>query len=177
MASLTEAQLTAANAFATATIDTIREARGVHAETAIATLARMAGTFLYRSFGFDAADVTPGQAVFSDQANEAGPRLLEILGGTLAALEVPLDPARLGDKPDPARPPRKAFLETQRLLEPRLAALREAHDLSFEEAAEAAAAGTALLIRHGVNVLEPNLAFSLAVYSFVEGAKTAPEPV
>lgn len=177
MVSLTEAQMTAANAFATATIEAMRDSRGVHAETAIAALARMAGTFLYRSFGFDAADIAPGQVVFSDQADAAGPRLLEILGGTLATLEVALDPARLGEKPDPARPPRKAFLETQRLLEPRLAALREAHDLSFEEAAEAAAAGTALLIHHGLNVIEPNRAFSLAVHSFVEGAKTAPDPV
>ena len=177
MASLSQAQLQAANEFAEATIEAIRDQRGVHAETAIAALARMAGTFLFRSFRFEIPDLTPGQAVFSDQANEAGPLLLELLGSTLVALEVDLDPSKLTGKADPTRPPRKSFLETQKLLEPRLAPIRERHDLSLKEAAEAAAAGTAFLIRHGVNVLDPHVAFNLAVLGFIEGAKTAPDPV
>lgn len=177
MASLRQAQLQAANEFAEATIAAVRDPRGVHAETAIAALARMAGTFLFRSFGFEIADLTPGQAVFSEQANEQGPRLLDILGSTLAALDVPLDPKKLTGKVDPERSPRRAFLETQKLLEPRLAPIRDAHGLSLMEAAEAAAAGAALLIRHGVNVLDPHAAFNLAVYAFIEGAKTAPDPV
>lgn len=177
MASLSQAQLMAASEFAEAAIAAVREPRGVHAETAIAALARMAGTFLFRSFGFEIKGITPGQAVFSDQANEEGPRLLDILGSTLAALDVPLDSSKLTGKADPERSPRRAFLDTQRLLEPRLGPIRDAHGLSLKEAAEASAAGTALLIRHGVNVLDPHTAFNLAVFAFIEGAKTAPDPV
>jgi hypothetical protein len=45
------------------------------------------------------------------------------------------------------------------------------------EAAQAGAVATALLIRHCAQILDPNTAFGIAALGFVEGTKTAPEPV
>jgi len=39
------------------------ENRAVHAETAIASAARMAGTMLFRSFGLDTSKMPPGAVV------------------------------------------------------------------------------------------------------------------
>ena len=69
------------------------------------------------------------------------------------------------------------FLETQKKLEPLYAPVKASHGLLANEAAQAAAVATALLIRHCAKGLDPNIAFGIAVYGFIEGSKTAPEPV
>jgi hypothetical protein len=115
--------------------------------------------------------------VFSEQANEQGPRLVEVLSEILAQLGVELDRTRLGEEPGPDNQPQLGFLETQKLLEPPFAAIRSRHGLSEQESAEAGAVATALLLRQCAPVLDPHVAFNLAVYGFIEGAKTAPDPV
>ena len=46
-----------------------------------------------------------------------------------------------------------------------------------EQAAYAVAAATSLLIQHCAKALAPNIGFSIAALGFVEGTKTAPDPV
>jgi hypothetical protein len=125
MAALSPQQVTAAEEFAAATIGALRTERGVHAETAVAGAARMAGTFLIRSFGFPLGGIEPGQVVLSGKANEEGPRLVSILGGVLARVGIDLDARKLEDDPGPDRKPLLGFLETQRRLEPLYARIRE----------------------------------------------------
>ena len=150
---------------------------GVHAETAIAGTARMAGTFLFRSFGFPLASIQPGQAVLSDAANEQGPKLIQALGSVLAHIGVALDRAKLGASKEPEHQPQLDFLATQKQLEPTFSRAMQALGLSYLQAAESAAIATAILIKQCVPVLDPNLAFGIAAYGFVEGSKTAPDPV
>jgi hypothetical protein len=69
------------------------------------------------------------------------------------------------------------FLDTQKKLEPLYAPIKTHRGLSAHEAAQAAAVATALLIRHCAKILDANVAFGIAVYGFIEGSKTAPEPV
>lgn len=177
MASLSDQQIEAAQAFVNATIDALATERGVHAETAIAGAARMAGTFLFRSFGFTAQGVAPGQVVLSDQANEEGPALIQILGGVLSHVGVVLESDKLGAAVSESVQPNRSFLETQRLLEPRYRTTQTRLGLSQKEAAEAAAVAAALLIQQCSQVLDPHDAFNVAVYGFIEGTKTAPDPV
>ncbi|MCU0806122.1 MAG: hypothetical protein MUF79_13720 [Burkholderiales bacterium] len=177
MSSLTQQQIEAAQAFADQAIGALTMERGVHAETVVAGAARMAGTFLFRSFGYAATGIEPGQAVLSQQANEEGPRLVGVLSGVLSHLGVALDEEALGNAPGPEHRPLLGFLETQRLLEPSFTDISVRHGLSRKEAAEAAAVAAALLIRQCASVLDPSVAFGIAVYAFVEGTKTAPDPV
>lgn len=177
MGKFTQAQVDAANRFADATIAALKDGKGVHAETAVAATARMAGTFLLRSFKLPLDGIEPGSVVLSDKANEEGPELVNILGGVLAHLGVDLDTGKLGNEPGPDHKPLLSFLETQRKLEPAYGRIRESLGLTLKDAAESAAAATALLIQRTVGVLDPNVGFHIAAYGFVEGTKTAPGPL
>ncbi len=176
MGSFTKEQVEAANRFVDATIGALQDAKGVHAETAVAAAARMAGTFLLRSFGLPLDGIEPGQVVLSDKANEEGPHLVGILAGVLANVGVALDRGKLAHEPGEDSRPLLGFLETQRKLDPRYAAIRESLGLSLKEAAESAAAAAALLIGRTTEVMDPHTGFHIAAYGFVEGAKTAPGP-
>jgi len=177
MSSLNQQQIDVAKEFVNVTISTLKTDRGVHAETAVAATARMAGTFLFRTFGFEQMNYPPGQAVFSEQANEHGPRLVEVLSEILGRLGVNLDKAKLEGTPGPDNQPQLGFLETQRQLEPQFAEIRTRHGLSEHAAAEAAAVATAIIMQQCAEVLDPHIAFGIAVYGFIEGTKTAPDAV
>jgi hypothetical protein len=177
MGSLSQQQIDAAQEFAGTTIEILKTERGVHAETAIAGTARMAGTFLFRSFNFPLENVKPGQPVLSEAANEQGPELIQILGGVLEHIGVKLDKSQFGQAPNPEHQPLLNFLETQKQLEPKYAGTAKRLGLSLQEAAQSAAVACALLIQQSAEILDPNVAFGIAVYGFIEGSKTAPEPV
>ena len=177
MGHLSQDQIEAAQEFVDATINALRNDKGVHAETALAATARMAGTFLFRSFGFELDGLKPGQAVLSEAANERGPRLVDILGSILSDQGVPLDQNKFTDPTPEGNEPQIEFLDTQRKLEPSFSAIRDHHGLTLEQAAESAAAATANLVQQCASVLDPNIAFGIAVYGFIEGSKTAPDPV
>jgi hypothetical protein len=177
MASPSRRQIEAAQEFAAATAEALRAERGgVRAGTVIAAAARMAGTFLFRSLGLQLEGVRPGQPVVSEQANQQGPRLVQVLMSTLAFEGIRLG-KRLGQEPEPADRPQLDFLQTQRQLEPLYSSIKDGAGLSQQEAADAAAVAVALLIRQFADALDPDLAFGLAAHAFVEGAKTAPDPV
>jgi hypothetical protein len=170
-------QIDAAQDFANTALEVLETEGSVHAETAIAGVARMAGTFLFRSFGFNLSGIQPGNVVLSDIANEQGPVLIEILTAALSHLGIILDEEKLGGINSEENRPNKGFLETQRILEPEFSALKERYGLSENEAAETAAFATALLIQEYRNFVDPNTAFDIAIYGFIEGTKTAPDPV
>ena len=69
-------QFRAAGEFNRILLSKLANGQGVHAETAISSAARMAGTFLLRSSGLPLHSVKPGSPVFSDAMNEQGPELL-----------------------------------------------------------------------------------------------------
>ena len=175
MGSLSSEQIEAAQEFARTTLETLTTERGVHAETCIAGTARMAGTFLFRSFKFTLKDAKPGQPVLSDQANEKGPHLIEVLAGVLENGGVKLDNQKLGNSS--RNEPLLGFLETQKRLEPKYATIQRRLGLSLQESADSAAVATALLIHQSAESLDPNIAFSIAVYGFIEGSKTVLEPL
>lgn len=157
-----------------AAIDLLRDERGVHAETAIAGTARMAGTFLFESFGFTITDAKPGQLVLSDVANEQGPRLMNILGSVLDQQGVVVDPLRIADDTPPKHMPRLEFLQTYRLLSPRFHEIATESGLSLTEAADFAAVATGILIVECRDILDPTMAVGIALFGFVEGTKTYP---
>ncbi len=169
-----EAQFLAANEYYGLILGRLADERGVHAETAISAAARMAGTFMLRSFGLPLEGMEPGSAVLSEAANDRGPLLLNTLGAGLNALDVVLDPDRIrSDFPDDNRP-HLSVTEVQERLEASMREVAVKHHLGDEQAAHAAALATARLIKATSQVLDPHVAFALAAYGFVEGSKTVP---
>ena len=177
MPALTKQQLDSAQEFATASIAALRSKEGIHAGTVIAATARMAGTYLFRSFGFDLDGIQPGQVVLSEKANAQGPTLIETTGRLLLRMGISLDPSQAGIPVDPNDQPTLSFLDTQRSLEPAFSSIRARYGFDDEQTAYAVAAATSLLIQHRAKVLDPHIGFSIATLGFVEGTKTAPDPV
>ncbi len=147
--------------------------RGVHAETAVAAAARMAGTFLLLSLGLPLDKLPSGAPVFSDAANEKGPALVSLYAGTLRALGIDADPQRAGAAAASAEL-LLSLLDTQRLLDGPLAAVAREHGLSYAEAAEACAVAAAVITQKCSAVLAPDVSSGIAGYGFVEGSKTVP---
>jgi len=177
MATLTKEQTDAAGEFANATIAALKMGEGVHPPTIIAASARMAGTYLFRSFDLKLPGLKPGQIVLSEAANEQSTHLIQITAGILSRIGIQIaDPppeTAAGSKHKPVL----EFLDTQKKLEPAYAPIKARFSFTDRQAAEAVAVGTALLIRHAKDFLDPNIAFGIAVYGYIEGAKTAPEPI
>ncbi len=155
-------------------LDALKDADGVHAETAIACLARMAGMFLFLSFGFPMKDMVPGQTVLSSEANEKGPELITVLSKTLADLGIHIPSEKLTYQASKENSPKLSVIETEKLLRRPLTDISEKHHASLEMSARAAAIATGMLISDAVTVLDPAVGYSVAVYGFVEGSKTVP---
>ena len=177
MTSLSEAQMDAAHEFANAAVATISHAGRMHPGTVIAATARMGGTYLFRSFRLHLAGVQPGQAVLSVAADEQVPTLIQITADILAKVGIAIDNTHAGKPTDLKHVPTDPFPDTQRKLEPVYAPIKDRFSLSSQEAAQAAAVASALLIRHCAQVMDPTVGFGIAVYGFVEGSKTAPDPI
>ena len=169
-----------AQAFARIAFDTLATDGRLQAESAIAGMARMAGTYYFRSFGYAALTLVPGQAVLSAEANEKGPELMNLTHEVLARIGLRLDDnavrAQLAATQDAHRPVMD-FRSTQPRLERAFAPVKAQYGLSNVEAGRAAACAVALLIHNCQQVLDPAVAFGIAVYGFVEGSKTTPWPV
>ena len=137
----------------------------------------MAGTYLFRAFRLNLPGVQPGQAVLSAEANAQGPILIETAARLLWRMGIKLDSSRAGEPIARQNQPTLTFLDSQRLLEPAYVPIRTRYSFTDEQAAYAVSAATALLIQHCKIGLDPHIAFSIAALGFVEGTKTAPDPI
>ena len=177
MINFSKQQLDAAQEFANVAVATLKLPGGIHAGTVIASTARMGGTYLFRSLNLHLPGVEPGQVVLSNTVDEQVSVLTQIAAGILSKVGIKLDNSQAGKPTEPKHKPTQPFLDTQRKLEPVFAPIKDCFSLSTRDAAHAAAVATALLIRHCAKVMDPNAGFGIAAYGFVEGAKTAPDPV
>lgn len=177
MVTLSEAQTNAASVFANAAVTTFSRDGVMHPGTVVAATARMAGTYQFRSFDLKLPGVAPGQAVLSKVADEQAPMLIQIAAEILAKVGITLDNSQAGNPTEPKHKPTLAFLDTQRKLEPVCEMIKDRVGLSNRQAAQSIAVGVALLIRHCSPVMDPSASFGIAAYGFIEGAKTAPDPV
>lgn len=171
---LTAPQIEAANGFVGVVLGGLRNDGGVHAETAVAVAARLAGTSLLRSFGFCLAAMEPGAALFSDQADAAAPALIASLQANLAALGFSIDAARLPPAIPVAHRPQLTLFQTQLMFDvPYRRTIRNC-GLDQRQAAFAGAIATARIIGDCAMVLDPHVAMRIAINGFVEGVKSVP---
>ena len=152
------------------------ESRAVHAETAIASAARMAGTMLLRSFGLDTSKMPVGAVVLSEQANEKGPALLNTVIMMMRQYGLQPDKEKLADFGNRGEAPKWTVVQTQELLDEDLRQIREQYGLNMEDGAFACALTTAWLIKECAPKIGLEVGFNIAAYGFIEGAKTVPRP-
>ncbi len=148
----------------------------LHAETLIASVARMSGSLMFRSFGFDKS-IEPGTSVFSDQANTNGPALTDIMLSTLQQLGDNVSVENIDREYMSAKFSQLSFKESHSRLAPIFLRYCEVTPLAFRDAAIGAAIATGVIVHDCREVLSAEKGGAIAVYGFVEGTKTAPFPI
>jgi hypothetical protein len=152
--------------------------QGLHAETAIASAARLAGTLVLRSFGRELAGVAPGTQIVSRTTDGYGRSLVDTLFVTLQQMGHPdMDGASLRGRSETTALSRLSLAETRQRLEPWFKKTAEVSGLSLTETAAAAAMSAAALIHDCRPVLDVHAGCSIAVHGIVESLGTMPEPL
>lgn len=168
---------------ATLIVTALRNERGVHAETAIATAAVLVGECVLRAHIANLSDLPPQSALLSDDVNRTlfeGDHELTISDVFINALFAQgIDVST------------RSWVETipeehQLILDPLavIARIRPRLEDAFTQAgahemlerAYATASATALLVAQTRKVLDPNIGKALALESILRGAKTVPLP-
>lgn len=144
----------------------------LHPGTVITATARLGGSFLFRTFGIQMDNATPGSMVLSDIANEKGPVLMQVLGNTLTSLGINPDPEKLNEAA-PAES-QLSYLQSQEILQEPVHAIMKENNLDNEQMAHACAIATAYLVRDFQDEIGCENGYYTAVYGFVEGCKTFP---
>lgn len=146
--------------------------REVHSATAIATSARLSGAFLFKSFGLEIDDAKPGTAVLSQQANEQGPELINVIGAVLSNMGVTVD----NNKMESAETQKTEldFLQSLNSTQAKATEIMKKHKLTEKEMSVACAMSTAFIIQQCQNDLDVESGFNTAVYGLIEGSKTVP---
>ncbi len=150
----------------------IGEKREIHPATAISAGARLAGSFLFRSFNLQLNNASPGTAVLSEQANEKGPVLIGILGSVLESFGVNPDPGKM--KSTSKAESNLNFMEIIDRLQNPAQELMNQYSLGQEQMAYCCAMATAFIIKECQGQLPVESGFHTAVYGFIEGSKTYP---
>ena len=150
--------------------------QGVHAETLVASSARMAGTLLVRGWADENAE--PGTVLLSAEADRHGPALVDTLLQTLRQF----GHAQVGDRDFGADglstgASQMTLAQTQVLLEPWYRKTQQLSGLSDRSAAIAASVATAMQIHQCRDVIDVGAACGLAVSALVESMKTVPAPL
>jgi hypothetical protein len=165
-----------ASEYANEVVATLAATDGVDAAALVVACARMAGTSVYRSLDLDRPDLHPGHVLLFPDAERHANFLIGSALRVLAALGVAIPSTPGGAAHEAANRRSPAFLDTQRLLEPRFDIVRTRHGFDDREAAQASAIATALLIHRLAKHLDPVKAFGIAAVGFVEGIRTVPDP-
>ena len=149
--------------------------RAVHPESAIASAARLSGSLLLRSFGFDLEASEPGTVLLSNEANDKYPELANLVMAFLKKSGIPLDPTKFGGSPEQrGSEPKLNVQQSLALLQEPALEIARRHSLSLEQAAQSAALATAFIVKECSQAIGAETAFNVAVYGLIEGSKTAP---
>lgn len=145
--------------------------REIDTTEAISSTARLAGSFLFRSFGFNIEDAKPGTAMLSEDANTKGPQLVNITHTVLQNFGIQIDNSKMSNG-NPKQAESNFVDLISKIQIPALEIMKE-NDLSYEQLAQSAAIATAFIIQQSDNIT-PEDGFGTAIYHYIEGSKTYP---
>ncbi len=145
--------------------------REIDTTEAISSTARLAGSFLFRSFEFEINDAKPGTVMLSEEANTKGPQLVNITLGVLQKFGIQIDNSKMSSGNQ--KQSKSNFVDLiNKVQNPALDIMKKL-DLSYEQMAQSAAIATAFIIQQSGNI-SPEDGFGTAIYHYIEGTKTFP---
>ena len=145
--------------------------REIDTTEAISSTARLAGSFLFRSFGFKIEDAKPGTVMLSENANTKGPQLINITRSVLQNYNIQIDNSKMSN--GNCKQVESNFTEVISKVQIPALQIMKKNDLSYEQFAQSAAIATAFIIQQSNNVT-PEEGFGTAIYHYIEGSKTYP---
>jgi len=146
----------------------------VHPETAISSASRMAGTFMFRSFGLNTEAMEPGQVLLTPNANEKSAHLTSLIDATLSGIGDKIDIEKAKAALDVRSISTLTLLETQERFESLFSAISKTVGLSLPQAGSAACIASALLVHKFRDKIDINRSYVTAVYGHIEALKTVP---
>jgi hypothetical protein len=145
--------------------------REIDTTEAISSTARLAGSFLFRSFDFKINDAKPGTVMLSEEANTKGPQLVNITHAVLNNFGIQIDNSKMSNGNQ--KHADSNFVDViGRIQSPALDIMKK-NDLSYEQMAQSSAIATAFIIQQSSNIT-PEEGFGIAIYHYIEGSKTNP---
>lgn len=138
---------------------------------AISSTARLAGSFLFRSFDFKIADAKPGIVMLSEEANIKGPQLVNITHAVLQNFGIQIDNNKISNGSQ--KHAESNFVEVIGKIQSPALEIMKKNDLSYEQMAQSSAIATAFIIQQSSNIT-PEEGFGIAIYHYIEGSKTNP---
>ena len=139
--------------------------------SAISATARLAGSFLFRSFDFKIDDAKPGTVMLSEDANTKGPQLVHITHAVLHNFGIQIDNSKMSN--GNSKYAESSFLDVITQIQDPALEIMKNNELSFEQMAQSAAIATAFIIQQSINI-SPEEGFGTAIYHYIEGTKTFP---
>jgi hypothetical protein len=145
--------------------------REIDTTEAISSTARIAGSFLFRSFDFKVNDVKPGTVMLSEEANTKGPQLINITHAVLQNFGIQIDNNKMSN--GNAKQAQSNFVDVIGKVQTPALEIMKKNDLSYEQMAQSAAIATAFIIQQSSNIT-PEEGFGTAIYHYIESTKTFP---
>lgn len=169
---ITKNQNEAVNDIVEMVVDVIGNgSRELNTTEAISSTARLAGSFLFRSFDFKIADAKPGTVMLSEEANVKGPQLVNITHAVLQNFGIQIDNNKMSNRSQ--KHAESNFVDVIGKVQTPALAIMKKRELSFEQMAQSAAIATAFIIQQSDNIT-PEEGFGIAIYHYIEGSKTNP---
>jgi hypothetical protein len=145
--------------------------REIDTTEAISSTARLAGSFLFRSFGLKINDVKAGTVILSEEANIKGPQLVNITHAVLQNFGIRIDNNKMshGNQKQAV----SDFVDVIGKIQIPALEIMKKNDLSYEQMAQSASIATAFIIQQSSNIT-PEHGLGIAIYHYIEGSKTYP---
>ena len=145
--------------------------REIDTTEAISSTARLAGSFLFRSFNFKINDAKPGTAMLSEEANTKGPLLVNITQGILQNFGIQIDNSKMSN--GNSKTAESNFVDVINKVQNPALEIMKRNGLNYEQMAQSGAIATAFIIQQSGNI-SPEEGFGIAIYHYIEGTKTFP---
>ena len=156
-----------------------RTPQGAHPGTVLSAAAWLAGTSLYRSFGYT-QNPEPGTVMLSEKANQAFPRLLDLFTYYISKGGTQIKPEHFILETPDALKPTKTILQIQEAHQDEYNAIMKKHNLGYLDGARAGIIACAMVFNYHCvkrQELDPRLGAGIISMGIVTGAKTAPMPL
>ena len=145
--------------------------REIDTTEAISSTARLAGSFLFRSFEFKIKDAKQGTVILSEEANIKVPLLVNITHAVLQNFGIQIDNNKMSNGNQ--KHAESNFVDVISKLQVPALDIMKKRELSYEQMAQSSAIATAFIIQQSGNIT-PEEGFGIAIYHYIEGAKTNP---